>query len=182
MIFILFQKMNKIKLNKLENGLPGISANWGKFLAEAGAFCLDNSGHKSGIELEIDTNDKTTIEWTNEITTQIRRSWNDPREATEFGATSIAILLALENTDYTIIERSMIGTGFDYSLGTVENELIFKKTARLEISGILSGKMSTIKNRVKKKIKQTTLSDNSGLPAYIAVIEFSKPFAKFHKK
>jgi hypothetical protein len=97
-------------------------------------------------------------------------------EATERGASAIAFLLMLQLTDYTVIERSRKGTGFDYWLGH-KDDMIFQRAARLEISGILSGTAQTVDTRVAQKKKQTRRSDGA-LPAYIVVVEFGAPTAK----
>lgn len=122
------------------------------------------------------------LNWSSEANDneQINRSWQDSIEATEFGATALSIALLLELTDYTVIERSPLGTGYDYLLGTeeVSSKLLIPK-ARLEISGI--GKESTtntVKNRVSVKLKQTNKSDSSNLPAFVVVIEFDTPKAQ----
>jgi hypothetical protein len=47
--------------------------------------------------------------------------------------------------------------------------------ARLEVSGIRNGNRGKINARVKQKTEQTRASDAQGLPAYIIVVEFSRP-------
>lgn len=82
-------------------------------------------------------------------------------------------------TDLTIIERSRKGTGFDYWLGNQDSTAIlpFQHMARLEVSGIRKGNQSQINARVKQKTEQTGASDAEGLPAYIIVVEFSRPIS-----
>jgi hypothetical protein len=53
-----------------------------------------------------------------EVTEQLRLCYNDPEEATEFGACGVAILVLLELTGLRVVERSRKDTGFDYWLGT----------------------------------------------------------------
>ncbi|MBW4623103.1 MAG: hypothetical protein KME17_27560 [Cyanosarcina radialis HA8281-LM2] len=55
--------------------------------------------------------------------------------------------------------------------------LPFQRMARLEVSGIRQGNRSQINARVKQKTKQTRASDAQGLPAYIIVVEFSRPMS-----
>jgi len=110
----------------------------------------------------------------------MRRSWKDLQEATEYGAVAIAILLVINCTEYTIIERAVKGTGFDYWLledAFYDEEEIFPSgTARLEVSGIIHAeKDSEIRARVREKKKQTEVSDDRRLPALIIVTEFSRP-------
>ena len=106
-----------------------------------------------------------------------------------FGATlaeaayGIAFLIIQELTDYTVIERSRRGTGFDYWLGkkTNNNDLPFQNAVRLEVSGIRKGDDSRIKARIKQKLEQVRPTDGK-LPAYIVVVEFSNPLAFIVKK
>ena len=131
--------MRIVNLDTLVEGLPAISKSVGAYLAEGGAFCLEAHGHRSGVVLELlgSINDPITLEWPLQVDHQVLRSWADTREATEFGAIAIAILIIRTFTDYTIIERSFRGTGFDYWLGLGEydeNRLPFEqRSARLEV-------------------------------------------------
>jgi len=117
----------------------------------------------------------------------MRRSWADLQEATEYGAVAIAILLIVKYTEYTIIERAVKGTGFDYwlleeSLYT-EDEIFPLGSARLEVSGIIHAEKETeILARVREKIRQTNVSDDTRLPALIVVVEFSRPAAHMVRK
>ena len=56
------------------------------------------------------------------------------------------------------------------------------RSARLEVSGIFQGGERPLEARFKKKVKQTNQSDSTRIPAYISIIEFSTPIAKFAKK
>ncbi|MEB3337992.1 MAG: hypothetical protein VKJ46_11045, partial [Leptolyngbyaceae bacterium] len=85
----------------------------------------------------------------------------------------------LKLTNLTVIERSRKGTGFDYWLGIQDSASIlpFQRMARLEVSGIRKGHQGQINARVKQKTEQTRPSDAQGLPAYIIVVEFSRPIS-----
>jgi hypothetical protein len=100
-------------------------------------------------------------------------------EATEYGACAIAILLVLDLTEFTVIERSRKGTGFDYWLGDEEN--LFQQ-ARLEISGILKGSRNDIAHRVDEKRRQTARAGHSKTPAYVCAVEFGGPVARMVTK
>lgn len=112
------------------------------------------------------------------MTQQIQDSWNDLQEATEYGATCIAILLVQTLTDMRVTRRSPKETGFDYWLGDKMDDFPFQDRARLEISGILKGTTAQVNQRVKEKIEQTKRTDSTALPAYIVVVEFSTPICK----
>lgn len=170
----------QISLNELESGLPGINRICGSFLCDASRMCFDNQNHVSGIKIILEgiSNAECKVVWTGEIDEQSRRTWNDTQEMTEYGACGIAILLILRLTEYTVIERSKKGTGFDYWLGYKNAELPFQNSARLEISGILKGDRLTFNSRVNQKLRQTFPTDYTELPAYVVVVEFSEPKAK----
>ncbi len=60
--------------------------------------------------------------------------------------------------------------------------MLFQKKARLEVSGILQGDDMAMMNRFNAKVIQTEQSDDTVLPAYISIIEFSRPKAIFKTK
>lgn len=176
-----------IELETLHKGLPAISPAFGAFLVEACQICLEQGGHDPGAVLEVlgDQNDHLPVHWEKTLNEQIRNSWLDLGEATEYGATCMAISLVLALTDYTVIGRSVKGTGFDYWLGPKEKAAEserFEDCVRLEISGILNGDLKLIERRVKAKLKQTQRSDHMGLPALVIVTEFRKLLSYFAEK
>ncbi len=172
-----------LSLNELEKGLPGISEKVGSFLCEASSYCFHLQKHKNGVEMHVkgDSEKVFQVTWENEITEQTRNTWNDTQDLIEFGASGVAILLTIEMTDFTVIRRAKKGEGIDYWLGKKDSILPFEDAARLEVSGILEGNESTIKTRVKQKKAQTYPTDGV-FPAYISVIEFSKPVSHLEKK
>ncbi len=105
-------------------------------------------------------------------------NWNDLQEATEYGATALVLLIVHKFTKYKVIKRSRKRTGIDFWLGLKEDKFLFQNRARLEISGILKGSKSQIKQRLKAKMEQTKQSDHLDLKAFIIVVEFSTPTAK----
>ncbi len=133
------------------------------------------------MQLKGDFETNFQVIWENQITEQTKNSWNDTQDLTEFGASGVAILLILEMTDYTVIRRARKGEGIDYWLGEKDSASPFQDSARLEISGILEGNDSKIKARIKQKKEQTFPTDGK-FPAYISVIEFSKPVSHLEKK
>lgn len=175
--------MKTIDIFTLKNISYVPSARTSDTYAEAAAICLENQEHKNNVVFSIQN--KTTknirLSWST-IDQKIRDNWLDLQEATEYGAICLAIWAVHETTDYKVIRRSPKLTGFDYWLGHKENDYPFQDKARLEISGILKGNKSQIKQRLKEKIKQTDKSDHLNLPAIAVVIEFSNPLAKIKSK
>ena len=150
----------------------------GTAMAEAAAVCLEEIPHVQGTELAVrgSFNNSYGLEW-DEVTEQGRRTFADLREATEFGAEGVAILLIKEETDYTTIERAAIGTRIDRWLGHESDAPNFQRRARLETSGILRGSDADIGGRLREKMDRLSLSDNP-LPAFVVVVEFSHPLAE----
>lgn len=169
-----------LNLQTLGQGLPAITPAFGAAIAEAGAICLTDEAHAPGVILKVEGEFSTTfrLNWP-PVTEQTRRCWNDEEYTTEQAAYGIAFLLILQLTNFTVIERSRKGTGFDYWLGMQDSTatLPFQRMARLEVSGIRKGNRSQINARVKQKIEQTRVSEAQGLPAYIIVVEFSRPIS-----
>jgi hypothetical protein len=177
------EEVKSLQLTELSRGLPAITPAFGAALAEACAICLEEQKHSQGVEIQVEGEftTKFQLHW-QEITDQMLRCWNDPEYTTEQAAYGIAFLLIQSLTDYTVIERSRKGTGFDYWLGNnATNELPFQNRVRLEVSGIRQANQSRIRARVKQKIEQTSPSDGS-FPAYIIVVEFSKPQSHISQK
>ena len=176
-----------LDLNELQNGLPAINPEWGSVLAQVASVCLESQGHDQGVTLRITGHlDNTyTLVWP-PVDDQTRRTWADYQEATEYGATAIAILLIRKGTGYTVIERAAKGTGIDYWLGHDTQVPPFQNKARLEVSGILSvegtGKTiaAAVSRRVREKLKQTQPSSGT-FPAFVVVIEFGSPRGEVQK-
>jgi hypothetical protein len=102
----------------------------------------------------------------------------------EYAAYGIAGLLIWELTDYEVISQSVTGEGVDYWLRKkeVDPQNPFSYAARLEVSGILEGGRNLITNRLNQKLKQTKQSDHSQVPAFVIIVEFSKPEAYVVKR
>ncbi len=175
--------MPAINLKEIEDGMPGITPTVGKQLYEACMCCLHRSEHEQRVIFNTHKEIQEEVEayWVDEFTEQVDRTWQDQECCTEEGAICVSALMVKNTTEYTIIERSRKGTGFDYWLGK-EDGIPFQKSARLEVSGIFKGDSNTIKQRYQKKVKQTKPSDDTGLKAYISIVEFSQPFLIFAQK
>jgi hypothetical protein len=173
-----------INLHDILKGLPGISAAKAEFLHEGCVICLDGNSHSTLKTMVVSglSNSPLDLQWSTQVTDQMRRTWEDQQEATEHGAECIAVLMSLKLTDYTVVRRSRKGTGIDYWLG-YKNDQLFQDAARLEVSGIFCGDDTKIASRVKQKLSQTNQSGGHGsLPAYVCIVEFGKPHAVFQKR
>ena len=174
-----------LNLNDLGNAyIPGVTSEIGGALAQAGAICLDSQGHRPGVHLAIRgiSYNRYRLEWT-PASEQAFRAWQRNR-ATEWGAEGIAILLAKNETPYTVVAASVRGQGIDWWLGD-ESDITFQHKARLEVSGMRWSNIvsdSEIQDRVNEKLQQTDQSDDTQTPAYVIVVEFGRPVAEVHEK
>jgi hypothetical protein len=170
------QTSNTLDLDTLQNGLPGISPTWGRFLAEASAVCLHHHNHVNGVHLRVTGSFQASLEmhWTIIIDDQVLRSWADELELTEYGACGVAILAILKLAGFKVIRRARRGSRVDYWLAKANDDPPFQEAARLEVSGILAGDQAELSKRTREKITQTQRSSNA-LPAYVVVVEFSAP-------
>jgi hypothetical protein len=170
-----------LNLATLKGKIRGLSPARGSAHAEACQVCLENKGHKNGVEMRLEGtfSEIYHLKWTEELHNDALSSWRDIQETTEEAACGIAILIAFRVTKYRYIERSVKTTGIDYWLSNKPLE----SSARLEVSGILKETPENqISKRVKGKLNQTNASDHTKLPACVAVVEFSQPVSHFHIK
>jgi hypothetical protein len=168
----------------LMKGELGLTASGGTYFAEAASYCLHVHKHSNPVQLHLsgDLSAKGTLVW-GSISEAHRRTHGDLQEAVEFGACAIAIIVAVQVSGLSGVERSVKGTGIDFWLVKNSDERgIFQRAARLEASGILRGSETAIRARVKQKLAQTNPTDKAGLPAYVAVVEFGSPEARFLEK
>jgi hypothetical protein len=180
-----------LQLERLKRGFPGVSPVLGAAHYEACLVCLHDQQHESGVALAVKGTFETIfqLQWEESVTEQMQRAWQDLPLATEIAACGLAFLLMEALTDYVILEKSVKTTGFDYWLTNKQNvsnpmeDFVLPKEARLEISGILQAKsQATVQARIRQKLNQTSVSDKTGFPAYIIVVEFSRPEVQVMKK
>ena len=167
-------------MSELGQGMPAIKPNLGMAMADAAGVCLELQDHTRGVELQVigHISKQYILDWP-AITDQTRRTWMDLREAVEYEATAIAVLLYKNELGYSVVERSRQGTGIDYWMGQ-SDDVSFQRQARLEISGILNagGDVArAIRARVNQKLRQTERASSS-LPTYVIVVEFGSPIAE----
>ncbi|MBF0457952.1 MAG: hypothetical protein HQK99_08670 [Nitrospirae bacterium] len=171
-----------IDLSDLGTGeIPTLRAGCGLAFAESAGVCFEEQGHYDSVELRVEGDFEESFRLAlPEVTDQMRRCYADKERATEDGAYGVAIMLILNLTDYTVVEKSRKGTAFDYWLGKKDDYDPFNKQARLEVSGILKGNDSDINYRSKNKLTRLQKQVNS-LPAFIIIVEFSKPKSNIKK-
>ena len=152
-------------------------------MAEAASVCLDDQGHHSGVNMEVDGNYSQDFEVSFATPTdQMKRTWADEEFATEQGAYGIAALLVEELTAFRLVERSRKGTGFDYWLSDQgDSGPLFQYKLRLEVSGIRNDTGGQINSRIKLKTRQIR-GVPSRLPGIVVVVEFGAPQSRMVDK
>ncbi len=173
-----------IQLSDLKMGTPGITPVEGANLYENCVVQLHQCGHPEKVMLEVKgmRTGEVALVWEDVYTDWMKRTYADEQSVTERAAVGISVLLAMRITDFTVIERSRKGTGFDYLLGEKHGDFYDPK-ARMEVSGISKEtSTNTVLARYQAKVKQTDKSDDTMFPAYISIVEFSTPKALFGLK
>lgn len=151
------------------------------YLREAAQFCLDHNGHSDGQLFQVDGSYRRLfrLRWIKSPDLH-RHTFADTAEAVENGAYGVAFALILSLTRHNVIERSAKGPGFDFWLGD-RGALGFQRSARLEVSGILSNE-SQIVSRTARKVAQTRRSDFVNLPVYVVIVEFGRPMSRITRR
>lgn len=157
----------------------GMTPAVGNRAAEAAALCLESEGHFQGVTLEVagDAPGAFELTWRG-LHPNATNAWNDPDEATEAGASGVAVMVAKHQLGYDLYRRSRIGSGVDYELiesGSASGE----PTAVLEVSGIRHGSRGRVRSRVAEKRNQASRARETSKDTRIfaIVVEFGKPLA-----
>jgi len=169
-------------VNSLLNESHELSQTVCDYYEEAFSSILKRKGHVKPVFIKVQGQPEAVLEvhW-RDISTEALESWQDQDEATEYGATGLALLIVACCTEYKVIARSRKGQGFDYWLGqNTDLDFPFKRKARLEVSGINEGTLAEMDLRLSQKLKQTAKSDKTGLPIIIIIAEFSKLVSMLH--
>jgi hypothetical protein len=177
--------MERFEFDLLRAGLLGVSSAYGSAAAEAAAYCLYRNQHRNpgSLVLTLKTSLITDLLWT-EVGSELDSTWADMKEAVEYGAYAVAIVVSVKITKFRRVARcAQSGTGIDIWLtDSTDDRGIFQRSARLEVSGIFNGGQSVVTARLKQKIDQTKSSDQTMLPAYVAIVEFGSPEIRMQKR
>ncbi len=175
-------------------GMPGLTVAFGQMYAEAAAVCLAHCGHVSGVGLSTRgvIERHYEVHWS-AITEQINSSHYDIQEATESGASAIALFLARDLLELNALERSKKESGFDYWVGPdgaqmrhgpdgpemLEGDGVY----RLEITGTTVGTDSLVRSKLKQKKDQVNKyrKKHPGIGAYVCVVVFNYPESHLEK-
>jgi hypothetical protein len=173
-------RAKRIDLAKFANGTARLSKEFCQYAAAAAALKLKQHSHNQPANLSVDGsfNETISVVWSDP---DPRNTTTFANNATELAGECIGIALCEKLTDFNVVERSYIGTGFDFWLGRKRDRL-FQRKARLEISATDAGGLREIDARVKAKQRQTQQGSGSGIGvALIVVSDFSMPASRVVK-
>ena len=181
------KEMETLDLERIRGGFPGITPVFGTMLLEACLVCLEKLDHKPGTVLNIfgDWNVEIELRWNTVVDEQMRRTWSNQNETTEFAAVCLVVLLVNQLTDYAIIGKAGEKSGIDFWLGnrfSEDSEGLFTPSGRLEVSGIFSGTKTQIRQRFRLKLTQSRQSESTNLPVIIGITEFRTPQTRLERK
>ena len=169
-----------IDLDRFAAGTARLSPEFCGLAAAACASKLQEHGHGKPVELSV----------VGSLTKRVRVDWTEPDErtkgslgekATEFAGECIGILLCEKFTEFNVVERSWIGTGFDFWLGR-KRDLLFQRKARLEVSALDHGTRGDVDARVRVKEEQIRKGTGSSAGAALIVVsEFKTPIARLER-
>ena len=167
--------MEVVDLSLLTQAETGLSAAWCSSHAECAALCLERHDHQPGVAMPVEATESTTFTITFVLPSEMAVGSWEIEQATEFGAYAIGLLVVKRVLGITKFQRSYRGgnRGFDF-YGGEGATLLFQKTTRIELSGILRGDAADVARRVVEKLRQIGAAD-AALPAYAVVVEFSRP-------
>jgi len=115
------------------------------------------------------------IEW-EQPDPRTKSTWGE--KATEFAGECIGIALCEKLTEFNVVERSFINSGFDFWLG-MKRDMLFQRKASLELSGIDQGSPAQVDARVRKIEQQVSASSATRTGEVLIVVsEFKSPIAK----
>ncbi len=164
-----------IDLDALAEGTPALSPATAADLVEAAAVCLIESGHQPNVPLEVRPPPASTLAFS-QPDERAFASRADPQEATERGATAVALALLKARTGYGVVERARKRTGCDWYLGDDDDGPPFQKKHRMEVSGIREEDDSKLRQRVNQKRNQLARGSDDR-PGYVVVVGFATPVA-----
>jgi hypothetical protein len=170
-----------IDLTMLHIDAPGVTNHQAHVMAEQAEVCMAHNNHAPGVSCvvkqAVDSN--LLVSWnTSEDQDRLKAGHADLQEATEGGATGVAIAYMKHAHDLVVISRSpKDGNGFDYFMAPRGSGTILrsKPTALLEVSGVLENGDVECRARLKEKAKQVKKGYSSGMGAFAVVVGFKRP-------
>jgi hypothetical protein len=160
---------------------PGVTNHQAHVMAEQAEVCMAHNNHAPGVYCVVkeSINSNLMVSWSiSEDQERLKAGHADLQEATEGGATGVAIAYMKHAHDLVVISRSpKDGNGFDYFMAPRGSGTILrsKPTARLEISGVLENGDVECRARLKEKSKQVKKGQLANTDAFAVVVGFKRP-------
>jgi hypothetical protein len=172
-----------LHLHDIHEYHPGLTPVIAAHLLEGCVVTLHRKTYRDGqaLQLEGDHEQVLLLSWSAAVDQRTEDAWADQDYATEHGAVCLAVLLTYHLTGKKVIRRAVKKSGVDYWVGDVKAGL-FVGLARLEVSGLFTGTTGQFKRRFRDKLKQTSQSDATGLPAFVSITEFHQLRSLFSQK
>ncbi|MEA2707872.1 MAG: hypothetical protein QOF78_473 [Phycisphaerales bacterium] len=170
-------RTKQVSLARFAHGTARLSPEYCGFVAAACASKFKQHGHSKPAQLRVEGayNETINVAWDEP---DARTEGSLGEKATEFAGECIGIVLSEKLTAFNVVERSWIGTGFDFWLGKKKDPL-FQRKARLETSGLDDGGNADIDTRVSRKKRQVGAGSHSSCgECLIIVSQFRRPIAK----
>lgn len=161
-----------LNLDTFAEGTRYLSPAKASAMAEAAVVCLQHQGHHPGVHLD---GEDVQLLWSS-LDSRAEMSHQDLQEATEDGATAVAILWVQARTGLQVVRRARKGPGFDWHLGPDAGGPPFAGTHCLEVSGILDDAPPLLTKRLREKLAQIRRG-GTGIPGYAVVVGFRTPAA-----
>lgn len=171
-----------LNVDDLTTDIPALTRSFAGLMQEAIAMCMREHNHLPGVSCDLrdfaTVLARAEVVWTNEFTDRIAKAFGSTANAAELAGEGMAILTIIAMTDYTIVERSIKGSGVDFWLGHIEDttEKTIQRAARMEVKGRTRIESDgRIHSAVRAGMKQTTRSAATKLPVCVVLTEFSRP-------
>ena len=164
----------ELKYYDLHNRHHGLSKSVAGSYAEAATVCFDRH-HDTAVELEINDRSAISIALVNwpKVTDQTKAAWNNDIDATEAGASAVALAVVEQTRGLVAVSRAETATGADYYIDKPGAQIVDLETSyRLEISGTNAADQRQVSYRLTSKIKQAQ-KGRSNLPAIACVVGFA---------
>lgn len=151
---------------------PGVSAAVCESLTEAAEVCLSRHHSPPATPLSIRCCGSTTqalLVWT-EPDEDSLRAWNNRDDATRDGAYVVSLAALELELGLVALSRAETRTGADYYVG-LPGSGDLEVAYRLEVSGVDTGDQTSIRGRLREKLRQAA-GGTSNLPAFASVVGF----------
>lgn len=162
-----------LQLANLAERHPGVTKALGEVYAEAASVCLSRH-HESPVDVAAEYRSEEAecvLPWEAPSRAVLRAHANEI-DATEQGAYAVSFAAVEALAGLVAVRRAETLTGADYYVAPSESDMDdMEECLRMEVSGVDAGGESTVRARLRQKLRQTE-KGRSNLPALAAVVGF----------